>query len=108
MRVRDDKRLYFDAISACFFEGALVTFSRSGTELVNAIERGINQLAAVHCLVTAGSTPCVDRTHLDMLRISGLNEPYIGIPRSRPSSSPSVIHKDKISFSAVTPLTKDI
>jgi len=42
-----------------------------------------------------------------MLRISGLKEPYIGMPRSKPSFSPSVRHSDKMSFNAVTPLTKD-
>jgi len=43
-----------------------------------------------------------------MLRISGLKEPYIGMPRSKPSFSPSVRHSDNTSFNAVTPLTKDI
>jgi hypothetical protein len=107
MWIGDYERFHFNPAPIRVLNGSLVTFDRSGTELIYPMGRSINQLATVPSLTTAECIQQAVKTHLDMLRISGLKEPYIGIPRSKPSFSPSVIHSDKMSFNAVTPLTKD-
>jgi len=53
VRVGNDKCLDVNSVSARFFEGALVTFDRSGNELIHAMEWGVNQLAAVSSSVAA-------------------------------------------------------
>lgn len=53
VRVGNDKCLHVNSVSARFFKGALVIFDRSGNELIHAMGRGVNQLAAVPSSVAA-------------------------------------------------------
>ena len=106
MWVGDDQSFGFDTVLVRFRKSSLIMHNRVHTELVVISKCCVYQLTAIfgQKLITPSREVW---KYFDFVRKSEAKDPYMGIPRSKPSFS-SVIHNAKTSLRAVTPLTKDM